>query len=76
MGRNVINAAWTFNDESYASDDTSASSDDDFKKSDSDYDAEEEEELDEIDEEEIRILNRPVKEPKLTPPRSRKKIIF
>ena len=41
------------------------------------YDAEEEEEeLDEIDEEEIRLLNRPVKEPKLTPPRPRKKIMF
>ena len=36
----------------------------------------EEEELDEIDEEEIRLLNRPVKEPKLTPPRPRKKIMF
>ena len=73
MGRNVITSAWTFDDESHSSDDDSdaSSSDTDFKQYDSDYDSEEEEVSDEIDAEEIRLLNRSSKEPKLTPPRPR-----
>ena len=75
MGRKVITAAWTFDDESDNSDEEpyeSNSDDANYKEYDSDYDSEEEtEELEAIDDEEIRLLNRATKEPKLTPPRSR-----
>ena len=75
MGRNVIASAWNFKEESSNSDDSDGSehtSDSEFVDYDSDYDSEEETiEVDEIDQEDIRLLNKEAKEPNLTPPRPR-----